>query len=617
MLKAIVLPIGMSAFLWHTFFLQIYEGVSLTSLLLVGLLHKMMERALSPRVAWLLRASISRYARYRQVSRVVYPLMWQDHTYQYYPLTRMRGIRLLVLYPGSLEEPLRGDIVEADLERWPTYDALSYTWADESGDTERSETVHCVKDDSKLSITRNCDAALRRLRLPNQERRLWVDAVCINQNSDTERSYQVALMTDIYTNARHVIAFTGESTARTDLLYDWLNGIDVADLDIPSIGMFKDVDVAEDSILHRPAQVWNGPGAAKDLANEIAVRFERHWRIDWERLSTTFQRRGVVEEKPVIPEAELSQLVTEYFSRRWFKRVWVLQEVSLPALSKTRVICGSKITTAERAMHLVSLLKTQGTGSTTQVFMLLRQRISGPRISHLLDILIETRHRECSDPRDKIFGVLSIARSMDEERFPQLKANYEDPTPTVYWKFSAFFIQHHGPGFFLSLIKSAPRLEGLPSWAGDWTAPWPNYNAVRGIDFACRSRMANYQDGAGDVNMENGMPILSLLRPRILRGYVTKDGHIDDSKGMRIEAVEMLQEDEVMIEMYPGLAALLKMDGEYYVFVQVCPYALSEAGVDQLVRKWSRVVVYMEGVERSEGSKTQDYLGAREIFKIR
>jgi hypothetical protein len=129
--------------------------------------------------------------------------------------------------------------------------------------------------------------------------------------------------------------------------------------------------------------------------------------------------------------------------------------------------------------------------------------------------------------------------------------------------------------------------------------------------------MANYQDGAGDVNMENGMPILSLLRPRILRGYVTKDGHIDDSKGMRIEAVEMLQEDEVMIEMYPGLAALLKMDGEYYVFVQVCPYALSEAGVDQLVRKWSRVVVYMEGVERSEGSKTQDYLGAREIFKIR
>jgi hypothetical protein len=61
----------------------------------------------------------------------------------------MREVRLLVLYPGSSEEPLTGDIVEADLERRPLYDALSYTWADESGDSNRSEIFHCVKEDSK------------------------------------------------------------------------------------------------------------------------------------------------------------------------------------------------------------------------------------------------------------------------------------------------------------------------------------------------------------------------------------------------------------------------------------------------------------------------------------
>jgi hypothetical protein len=509
--------------------------------------------------------------------------------------------------------------VEADLERGPLYDALSYTWADESGDSDRSEIFHCVKDDSKLSITKNCDAALRRLRLSDKERRLWVDAVCINQDSDTERSYQVALMSDIYTNARQVIAYTGEGTEHTDLLYDWLNGIDVADLNIPSLGMFKDVDVAEDSILYRPAQVWNGPGAAKDLANGIAVRFERHWRICRERSSTIFKQQKIVPEPPVIPEAELSQLVSEYFSRRWFKRVWVLQEVSLPDLNKTRVICGSKITTAERAMHLVSLLKTQGSGSTTQVFILLRQRISGPRISHLLDILIETRHRECGDPRDKIFGVLSIARWVDEQKFPQLKANYEDLAHTVYWKFSAFFIKHHGPGFFLSLIKSPPRLEGLPSWAADWTAPWPNYNAVCGIDFACRSRIANYQDSAGDVNLKNGVPILSLSRQRILRGYITRDGHLDDSKAIHTESIQALKEGEFLIEMYPGLAALLKKMDDYYVFIQVSPHALSETGVQKLVQNWSRVVVYMEGSEiaRSQDADAQDYLGPWQMFDIR
>jgi hypothetical protein len=129
--------------------------------------------------------------------------------------------------------------------------------------------------------------------------------------------------------------------------------------------------------------------------------------------------------------------------------------------------------------------------------------------------------------------------------------------------------------------------------------------------------MANHQDGAGDVNLENGVPILSLLRSRILRGYVTRDGHIDDSKGIHIEAVETLKEDEFLIEMYTGLTALLKREGEYYLFVQVCPHALSEAGVEQLVRKWSRVVVCMESAERSEDTETQNYLSARKVFKIR
>jgi hypothetical protein len=129
MINAIVLPIGMSVYLWCAFFVQIYWGFKLASLLFLWLTRKMTERALGPRVASLLRESIQRYARYRQFSRVAYPLMWQDHTYQYYPLTRMRVIRLLVLYPGLFEEPLSGDIVEADMERRPIYDAL--TWSSE------------------------------------------------------------------------------------------------------------------------------------------------------------------------------------------------------------------------------------------------------------------------------------------------------------------------------------------------------------------------------------------------------------------------------------------------------------------------------------------------------
>ncbi len=71
--------------------------------------------------------------------------------------------------------------------------------------------------------------------------------------------------------------------------------------------------------------------------------------------------------------------------------------------------------------------------------------------------------------------------------------------------------------------------------------------------------------------------------------------------------------------MYPGLAALLRKDGDYYVFIQVCPHALSETRVQNLVQHCSRVVVYIEGSEigTSQGVEAQDYLGPCQIFNIR
>jgi hypothetical protein len=295
-----------------------------------------------------------------------------------------------------------------------------------------------------------------------------------------------------------------------------------------------------------------------------------------------------------------------------------LQEVALPDLHKTTVLCGVKTTTGKRALHLLSFLKDQGPESMMRIFALVRQRIDGLERSHLLDILIETRDRDCRDPRDKIFGVLSIARGMDKGRFPELKANYEQAAPMVYACFSAFFICHHGPGFFLSLIKCQPKLDELPSWAADWTVPWPNYRAVRGRDFAARFRSAKINDAGAEFERENGREILKLHRPRILQGHFTRDGHVDDSNNTHIEDVQHLSEGEVLVEMYPGLAALLREEGEYYVFIQVCPHALSEHGVEKLVEMWSRVVVDGEGPEEQmgQGAGALEYLSSAEIFNI-
>jgi hypothetical protein len=198
--------------------------------------------------------------------------------------------------------------------------------------------------------------------------------------------------------------------------------------------------------------------------------------------------------------------------------------------------------------------------------------------------------------------------------FPELRARYTMSTPVVYQYYSVFFIRHHGPGFFLSLIKSPQNIPTLPSWAADWTVPWPNYKAVEGRDFAAASRPSNDRDSDAVFTTENGHQVLTLHRPEILQGYFTRNGHIDDENDMRVEEFDGLRKGEILIEMYPGLAALLRQKEDlYYVFIQICPRSLSEEGVKELVRRWSTVVVDGEGPKASGSVK---YLGPVKPFRI-
>ena len=123
--------------------------------------------------------------------------------YQYSHLNYTLGqeIRLVILLPGALHDPIRCEITHVNLEDNPEYDAVSYTWADEDGDDSLSRNINISNGLCFVPVTINCEATLRQLRQPGSRRKLWIDALCIDQSNVSERNHQVGIMDSIYTKA--------------------------------------------------------------------------------------------------------------------------------------------------------------------------------------------------------------------------------------------------------------------------------------------------------------------------------------------------------------------------------------------------------------------------------
>jgi hypothetical protein len=109
--------------------------------------------------------------------------------YRYRPLSSERNIRTLTLKPSLRHAALvKIGLEEQRLPKKPrvkaSYEALSYVW----GTLARSEPILC--DGKIMLVTPNCLAALRSLRFRSKSRRLWIDAISIDQTSDGEKCCQ-------------------------------------------------------------------------------------------------------------------------------------------------------------------------------------------------------------------------------------------------------------------------------------------------------------------------------------------------------------------------------------------------------------------------------------------
>ncbi|PQE30621.1 heterokaryon incompatibility protein [Rutstroemia sp. NJR-2017a WRK4] len=132
---------------------------------------------------------------------------------QYSPLAD-KQIRILTILPGQHPTPISISLEHATLSPNAAYTALSYTWGDPTA-PQHSITVYPTTDPSlqtpqRLPITLTCFCALHRLRHPSSPRRFWIDAICINQSSLSERSSQVQQMGLVYKYADAVHIYLSE-----------------------------------------------------------------------------------------------------------------------------------------------------------------------------------------------------------------------------------------------------------------------------------------------------------------------------------------------------------------------------------------------------------------------
>jgi hypothetical protein len=137
------------------------------------------------------------------------PLDLQSHE------IRILNLRLMRMLPESLGKSDPGDLLGAlehvSLVDPGPYIALSYCWGDRNNSQWLKISPSPGASFLEANITDNLASALwalwNRKRDGETRLRIWVDAICINQNDLYERSQQVQVMRQIYSKATSVVAW--------------------------------------------------------------------------------------------------------------------------------------------------------------------------------------------------------------------------------------------------------------------------------------------------------------------------------------------------------------------------------------------------------------------------
>lgn len=357
-----------------------------------------------------------------------------ERHYKYELLPDGPFIRYLILHPaGADTDPLACTIRTAHVDEIPPFEAISYVW----GVPVKDHRINC--NGGVTHITANLRDALRRVRLPDRPRTLWVDSICINQANSQEQGRQVSLMGLIYKKSSRTLICLGRS--------DHAHASAVADL-------VAEVNSMMQLVFGREEFTWE-PNSFPFPDKEDPLVLHRGW--------TSF---GVLLQQP------------------WFRRGWVVQEAALGR--DTRLLWADTdvgwldlvrayVWYIRRALKLPSMQQVWLSELHLQGFYTQRSREAitfrpEGRTSPLpfLEILEHARFLGFADPRDKIYAFLSFPCS--SKMLPTILPNYKVRHQRLYRDFACGYLRTSGDLDLLHFVHNDESTleDDMPSWVPRW-----------------------------------------------------------------------------------------------------------------------------------------------------
>ncbi|CAN9179786.1 unnamed protein product [Alternaria alternata] len=361
-----------------------------------------------------------------------------------------KSIRVLSIRPGVKGTTIEASLFKIDLndpDRAP-YTTLSYTWGD------AAIVNYVLVNGEKMGVGTNLFQALQDIRSPDESIVIWVDAICIDQTDNIEKSHQVSHMGLVYRLCERV--------------YIWLGS--PGDSDLVRSNPFAVVE-------HFAAEkhLYELPGYHKDKSTNT-------WRLDTNNAESIsiWEGFGLVAKSP------------------WWHRAWTVQEAVLP--DQAVVICGSWRTpwqsfamyekvmrhyvpnhadgccrNADLALSSSQAMSLNHVAHNTK--MLLGSRCVAPGFKTFSEVSFAYMNRQCSNPLDKIYSLLGLPSLSKIELCP----DYTKEVSEVYVEAFCKMVEEAemSPRCLLGDGFNSERFN-LPSWVRDFSAIFdPRFQLTR------------------------------------------------------------------------------------------------------------------------------------------